>query len=180
MKNGSIFFAVDDNKRGDGLDHDQFKQWLEIAQNMNGNDFWHNIFDQEFAQQFINEKQSPFQVKENHQQSNPQQEKARTFPLIDMIEGKEEVVILIELPGVKRENVELGLKGNVLVIKGKAIPLHSNHTLIHSERFYGEFQREIPLPDKLNSEDLHAQFWKGILFVSYKRQPEEQSDSPIE
>ncbi|MGG5253987.1 Hsp20/alpha crystallin family protein [Neobacillus sp. SM06] len=158
------------------MDHDQFKQWLEIAQNMNGNDFWHNIFDKEFAQQFINEK--PLQ--ENQQQASPQHEKAGTFPLIDIIEGKQKVIILVELPGVKRENVELGLKENVLVVKGKVESLHPNLTLIHSERFHGEFQREIPLPDKLHSRDLHAQFWKGILFVSYKRQLEKKSDIPIE
>ncbi|MDP4172207.1 MAG: Hsp20/alpha crystallin family protein, partial [Bacillota bacterium] len=35
--------------------------------------------------------------------------------------------------------------------------------------FYGEFQRQIQLPDEVKSNEISARFWNGVLFVSYKR-----------
>ncbi|XJZ25799.1 Hsp20/alpha crystallin family protein [Bacillota bacterium Lsc_1132] len=81
--------------------------------------------------------------------------------------------------GIKKEDIELGLNGNVLVIKGKAAALHSNLKLAHSERFYGNFQKQIKLPDTISARELSAKFWKGILFVSYRRHSENEKDIPI-
>lgn len=151
------------------LDMEKLKQWLEIAQNMHGGDFWKGIFDQDFAKEFINEQQakSPFSVYE--EKTFREEKNTRTFPVIDILEGDQEVVVLIELAGINKENIELGLNGNVLTVKGKAIPAYPNLKLIYNERFYGEFQRQIKLPDIVEPRDLNAKFWNGILIVSYQR-----------
>jgi HSP20 family protein len=178
-----IIYMVVYRKNGIGvieMDMDKLKQWMQLAQNMQGGDFWKNIFDQEFAKQFINEQpfKTPFASGEN--QAREEVKTAKSFPLIDILEGEQEVLVVIELPGVAKENIELALSGNVLTIKGNAMPLHPHLKHTYSERFYGEFQRQITLPDTVNPGDLKAKFWNGILFVNYHRIIEPRETIPIE
>jgi len=162
------------------MDMEKLKQWMETAQSMQGGEFWKNIFDQDFAKQFINEQpfKSPFP--ETGGQSAREEVKSRSFPLIDILEGNQEVVIMIELPGVKKENIELGLMGDILTVKGTAQPIYPHLKLIHTERFYGEFQRQIKLSDTVSPNQLNAKFWNGILFVSYQRIVEKGEIIPID
>ncbi|WP_257984479.1 Hsp20/alpha crystallin family protein [Neobacillus cucumis] len=153
---------------------EKLKQWMDIAKNMHGGDFWNNIFDQEFAKQFMNEQQGKAGGESGRV------EKPRTFPSIEILEGEKEVVVVIELPGVAKENMELGLNGNILTIKGKVNPLQPQLTITYSERFNGEFQRQVTLPDTVTPNQLSAKFWNGLLFVSYQRTIEKGETIPIE
>lgn len=168
------------------MDIDKLKQWMDIAQNMHGGDFWKNVFDQEFAKQFINDQSfnSTTSGFTNHSGVNDpalQNEKSQqNFPLIDVMEGDTEVLVLIELPGVPKEKIELGLNGNILSIKGNAMPFTNNLKPTYSERFYGEFQRQIKLPDIISPNEISAKFWNGVLCVSYKRFIEKTEIIPID
>lgn len=163
------------------MDMEKLKQWLDIAQNMHGGDFWKNIFDQEFAKQFINDSPhySPYSTA-GSQPTREDERNTRTFPIIDIFEGEEEVMIIVELPGVKKENIELALNGNILMIKGTSMPIHPHLQPKYSERFYGEFQRQIKLNDPVNPGELNAKFWNGLLLVSYRRIIEKGEMIPIE
>jgi HSP20 family protein len=153
------------------VDIEKLKQWMELAQNMHGGEFWNNIFDQEFANQFLNDKP----VNKNTasgpegQTATRKREEAPNYPPIEIVEGAQEVYIIIELPGVKKEDMELGLTGNQLTIKGTAATFYPHLKRTCSERFSGEFQRQISLPDAVPPNKLTARFWNGLLFVSYKR-----------
>ncbi|MFK9092915.1 Hsp20/alpha crystallin family protein [Bacillus salipaludis] len=164
------------------MDMDKLKQWMDIAKNMHGGDFWNNIFDQDFAKQFMNDQQGnqPFTSPEGQGQNAREEKNSRTFPAIDLLEGEHEVIVIIELPGVLKENLELGLNGNILTIKGKALPIHPHLNISYSERFYGEFQRQITLPDTVTPNQLNAKFWNGLLFVSYQRVIDKGEIIPIE
>jgi len=159
------------------MDMEKLKQWMDIAKNMHGGDFWNNIFDQEFAKQFMNDQPVKSSTSEG---AAERAEKSRTFPVMDIFEGDQEVVVIIELPGVAKENLELGLNGNILTIKGKVNPLYPQLTMTYSERFYGEFQRQITLPDTVSPHQLSAKFWNGLLIVSYQRTVEKGEIIPIE
>ncbi|WP_066061598.1 Hsp20/alpha crystallin family protein [Neobacillus soli] len=162
------------------MDMEKLKQWMDVAKNMHGGEFWNNIFDQEFTKQFMNEQQ--FKSPETNSERQPVQEdkNSRPFPVIDVLEGEKEVIIIIELPGVMKENIELGLNGNILTIKGKALPIHPQLNTTYSERFYGEFQRQITLSDTVSPNQLSAKFWNGLLFVSYQRIVEKGEIIPID
>lgn len=162
------------------MDYEKLKQWMDMAKNMNGGEFWNNIFDQEFAKQFINDPPFNSQVSGSNHQEDRQESKHRPFPSIDLLEGEEEVVVMIEVPGIKKENIELALKGNILTVKGNALPIHPHLKLTYSERFYGEFQRQISLPDIITPNQLNAKFWNGILYVSYQRTVEKGEIIPID
>lgn len=162
------------------MDMDKLKQWMEVAKNMQGGDFWSNIFDQEFAKQFMNEQQVKGPNSGPSHQASREASPAKTFPAIDLLEGEEEVVVMIELPGVMKENIELGLNSNILTVKGKAIPLHPHLKMTYSERFYGEFQRQITLPDTVAPNEINAKFWNGLLMVRYPRIMEKGERIPID
>ncbi|MBL4953912.1 Hsp20/alpha crystallin family protein [Neobacillus sp. OS1-32] len=162
------------------MDVEKLKQWLDVAKSMQGGDFWGNIFDQEFAKQFINEQQMKGPFSNTNQQASRDAGSARTFPIIDVLEGEEEVIIIIELPGILKENVELGLNNNILTVKGKALPLHPQLKLSYSERFYGDFQRQITLPDSITPNEISAKFWNGVLLVRYPRMVDKGEMIPID
>ncbi|WP_223595442.1 Hsp20/alpha crystallin family protein [Neobacillus bataviensis] len=162
------------------MEMDKLKQWMELAKNMHGGDFWTNIFDQEFTKQFMMNDQQFNSPNDGVNRKTGQEEKQRTFPIIDILEGESEVIVLIELPGVTKENIELGLNGNILTIKGTASPLHPHLKKSYTERFYGEFLRQITLPDTIAPNQLSAKFWNGLLFVSYQRIVEKGEIIPID
>ncbi|NRD80423.1 Hsp20/alpha crystallin family protein [Bacillus sp. BRMEA1] len=162
------------------MDMDKLKQWLELAKNMQGSDFWSNVFDQEFAKQFINDEQFNSPFTNTTGQSFREGQTSKSFPIIDILEGEEEVFVIIELPGIIKENIQLGLNGNVLSIKGKAVPVHPHLHTAYSERFYGDFQRQITLPDHVNPSEINAKFWNGLLIVRYKRNNMKGEIIPIE
>lgn len=152
------------------MDIEKLKQWMEIAQNMQGGEFWNNIFEQDFARQFMDEQ--PFKNPSSSAAKAPSPDKQPSrpvFPVIELLEGDEEVCLIIELPGLKREDIELGLAGNVLTVKGINTPIYPHLKRTYTERFTGEFQRQIKLPDTINPSQLSAKYWNGLLIVSYSR-----------
>jgi HSP20 family protein len=151
------------------MDIEKLKQWMEVAQNMQGGEFWNNIFDQDFARQFLDEQ--PFKTSSETAKGTPHEKQppSKAFPIIELLEGEKEVYVIIELPGLKKEDIELGIAGDVLTVKGINNPIYSHLKRTYSERFTGEFQRQIKLPDTISPNQLSARYWNGLLIVSYPR-----------
>jgi len=162
------------------MDMDKLKQWLELAKSMHGGEFWGGIFDQEFARKFMEDEMFKNSFSQNENQGSQENPSTRTFPNIDLLESEEEVVVLVELPGVRKENIELGINGNVLTIKGKVDAIYPHLKVSYSEKFYGEFQRQVKLPDPIKPNEINAKFWNGILIVSYQRKMEKGEIIPID
>ena len=93
-----------------------------------------------------------------------------SMPAIDIIELSEEVVVLIDLPGVLAEAVELSLTGNMLTVKatraGHSFPEAANPRLHLTERANVRFERAIPLPVAVNADAIRAETRDGLLTVS--------------
>lgn len=89
-------------------------------------------------------------------------------PLTDVVEEDEKVIVTTDLPGVDRENIELNIKDNVLVIsagKGKEEETEKEGYL-RKERSFMRYYREIPLPDGVTEEGANAQLKNGVLTVT--------------
>lgn len=93
-----------------------------------------------------------------------------SVPAIDVIELPEEVVVLIDLPGVVAEAVELSLTGNMLTVKatraGHSFPAEAAPRVHLSERVSLRFERAIPLPAAVNADAIRAETRDGLLTVS--------------
>jgi HSP20 family protein len=90
------------------------------------------------------------------------------LPAIDVHETPAEIVVTAELPGLKPEQVDVNLTGNILTIKGeKKEDVDDKGRNWHRiERSYGQFQRTFQLPDTVDPERAKASYDHGVLKIS--------------
>lgn len=91
----------------------------------------------------------------------------RQYPAVNLYEFDEEYVLTAELPGTKLEDLELTFAGGILNLKGRRddagdVP---EHRYRRSERFHGEWQRALSLPERIQEEGMTATFTDGVLRV---------------
>ena len=93
-----------------------------------------------------------------------------SVPSIDVVELSDEVVVLIDVPGVSAESVELSLAGNMLTVRGArsdhGFPEAINPRLHLTERGSVRFERAIPLPVAVKADGIRAETRDGLLRVS--------------
>ncbi len=87
-----------------------------------------------------------------------------TFPL-DLYETDNEIVLRATLPGVKPEDVDITISGDLLTIKGetKREEEKKRRNYYRQESWYGSFVRSITLPTQVNADKAEAVFEDGVL-----------------
>jgi HSP20 family protein len=93
---------------------------------------------------------------------------------VDMFETKNEVVVKAALPGVKPEQVELSVTGDVLTIRGetKEEQETKNEDYIRKEHRHGSFTRSVTLPGGLQTDKAEATFENGMLTLKIPKSEE--------
>jgi HSP20 family protein len=114
--------------------------------------------------------------------SNLQDELDRLFespltgwaPALDVHEDKDNFVVNTELPGLKREDIEVSLQDGALVISGerKTEEKRMEGELHRQERFYGKFRRALTLPAPIAADKVKAQYKDGILTITLPKAEE--------
>jgi HSP20 family protein len=146
------------------LDFEKLKQWMEIAEKYQTGGFWNQVFEENKENIFMNP--SP----PNQKPSNQKIRKAgSSFPFTDIYLTENHVIVLIEIPGIRKEDLSLSITGTKLIIKGINRLQLMDYTTYHAERTYGEFQREILLPEPMESKNMRAKVDNGLLILSYLR-----------
>ena len=87
-------------------------------------------------------------------------------PAVDIQENDKEILLELELPGLKPENVEVTAENGVLTVRGekKGERKEGEENRYHLvERTYGSFMRTFQLPQGIDEEQINAQFENGIL-----------------
>ena len=96
----------------------------------------------------------------------------RTFnPSVDVRASDNEVRVICDVPGVRREDLDIVLENRVLTIKGRRSFETAENERVVLGRSYGEFQRQFVLPDSLDDTNLSASLTNGVLTVSIPKQP---------
>ena len=95
-------------------------------------------------------------------------------PRFDVKATKDAYVIKADLPGVKEEELNVSLNGNLLSISGKREEEHQEEreNYYAMERSYGAFARHFTLPDGVDAEDVAAALKNGVLTVQIPKKPE--------
>ncbi len=83
-------------------------------------------------------------------------------PPLDVRETEDEYVVLVDLPGVKQEDVSVELVDNVLTISGTRVPAAGEQAW-RNERPYGSFTRSLTLPQGIESDAIAATYTDGVL-----------------
>jgi len=98
-------------------------------------------------------------------------------PPIDVVESPESVQVLIDLPGVAPEGIDLTLAGHMLTVSGvvPALDLGSGGEQHVGERPHGEFKRSIPLPASVAPETISAAHAHGVLTVTIRKTEQERA-----
>jgi HSP20 family protein len=88
-------------------------------------------------------------------------------PTVDVHEDKDTVFVTAELPGMKKEDIHVSLTGQVLHIKGERgqESEYKGRDSYRAERYFGSFQRGIPLPMAVDESRIHAEYKDGILTI---------------
>ena len=93
---------------------------------------------------------------------------AWTVPAIDMYQTDDEIVVKAALPGIKAEEVQINITGEVLTLKGEMKQeedIKEKAWHIHEQR-YGSFERSVALPTDVVADKAKAEFENGILTIT--------------
>ena len=89
-------------------------------------------------------------------------------PALDVREDKESYTIRVELPGMKREEIEVSIQDDALVISGerKAEDVKEGAEVHRQERSYGKFSRTLSFPTAVDGDKVKAAYKDGVLTVT--------------
>jgi len=115
------------------------------------------------------EKKKEVQLKEKEKKEEKWPEPEGELA-IDMYQTDEELVILSAIAGVKPEDLNLYLEGDVLFIEGeRKKPTEEKRDYFLQECYWGRFSRKIVLPVEINPEKISATFKDGILTIRIQK-----------
>jgi HSP20 family protein len=89
-------------------------------------------------------------------------------PQIEVVERDNQFVVRADLPGMKKEDVKIEITDDALTLKGerKHEEKEEREGYYRSERSYGSFYRQIPLPKGAKTEEANAVFKDGVLEIT--------------
>jgi HSP20 family protein len=97
------------------------------------------------------------------------------WPSVEVEDGEKAITVRAELPGLEQKDVEIALENGALVIRGEKKHEASDETRLWSERYYGRFERHIPVED-VEEEKAEASFRNGVLTVTLPKSPAAQKN----
>lgn len=100
-------------------------------------------------------------------------------PAIDVHEDKDQYLVKADLPGLNREDIDITVEGDLLVIKGekKEESEKKEKGVLRSERFHGWFQRAIELPGGVDPAKVKASYKEGVLEVAVPKREDAKPKS---
>ena len=95
-------------------------------------------------------------------------------PALDLYQNNDNVVAIVELPGMRKEDIEISLHDGTLTIGGerKSRTESNGDTAARTERFTGKFRRTITLPTRVDGNKVNATYTDGILTVTLPKAEE--------
>ena len=94
-------------------------------------------------------------------------------PSLDLSAGDKAYTVTVELPGAKKDEIKVDIVDNVMTISGEKQQEkeEKDKDQYRQERYFGEFQRVLTLPDDADQDGIQADFKQGVLTVTVPRKP---------
>lgn len=98
-------------------------------------------------------------------------------PAIDIVDEKDQIRVKADLPGMKKDEIEINLEHDTLTIRGEKKEEREikEKDYIRSERYYGAFHRSFALPASVDSSKVAATYKDGVLEIIL---PKEEGAKP--
>ncbi|MGE5213279.1 MAG: Hsp20/alpha crystallin family protein [Nitrospirota bacterium] len=94
-------------------------------------------------------------------------------PALDLYESGDHFVAVVELPGMRKEDIEISLHDGTLTISGERKSESNNgESAQRTERYVGTFRRSISLPTRVDASKVSATYQDGILRVTLPKAEE--------
>jgi len=87
------------------------------------------------------------------------------WPSVEISETEKEIRVTAEVPGLEENDIEVLLDQGVLTLKGEKRSETEDKDRQFSERYYGRFERRIPLGAEVEEDGIEARFKNGVLTV---------------
>ena len=132
--------------------------------------FWNDPFN------FFQRELWPFQ-RESWMGRTGAQGTSLWSPQIESFQRGDQFVVRADLPGLKKEDVNIEVSDDSIVIQGERREAHEEDRdgYYRSERSYGSFYRTVPLPEGAITESCKADFNNGVLEITVQAPPREVS-----
>jgi HSP20 family protein len=96
-------------------------------------------------------------------------------PALDIYETEDEVIVLVEIAGMKKEEIEVAMQGNTLTISGNRIEnVPYKMKLEQMEINYGKFQRKVKIFTPIELDKIIATYENGLLKIRLPKREEIQ------
>jgi len=94
-------------------------------------------------------------------------------PALDVYQNNDNVIAVVELPGMRKEDIDISLHDGMLTIAGERQSSSSEgENAERTERFSGKFRRSITLPTRVDADKVSASYKDGILTVTLPKSEE--------
>jgi HSP20 family protein len=100
---------------------------------------------------------------------------------MDMTETEDSLVLRADVPGIKRDDIEITIRENVLTIAGKyeSEKEQEGEDVYFRERRAGSFRRSVTLPAEVDEENVKAELDNGVLKVTLPKTTEQAKRIPV-
>lgn len=93
-------------------------------------------------------------------------------PAVDVLDEGERVLVLCDVPGLDRKDLEVNMSSNVLSIKGERKAVNEKRKSYKDETWTGSFQRTLSLPETVDPDKVRAELTDGVLRIEIDKKPE--------
>lgn len=92
----------------------------------------------------------------------------RHVPSLDIEESDSAIEVKVDLPGLKAEEIEISLNGNMLTVSGhRSVEKEEKGKKTHyMERKFGSFSRTVSLPSPVEEDEVAAEYHEGVLHIT--------------
>lgn len=137
-----------------------------MAQQYQADHFWQQIF---------NEKNTG----NNSATTSPFSTAAEYLPKCDLYECEEELVVEVETPGLKKEDLYISINQQILTITGEFKSFKTNNKYFLKERANRKFKKELTLPYPIKINSVRSELSSGILTINMIINRDEIESVPI-
>lgn len=149
------------------MELDKLKQWLDLAQQYQSQNFWNQIFSEKSSSSNPQTHMNPFTFSQEYS------------PKCDLFEAEGVLVAEIEIPGLKYADIRISLQEQTLIISGEFRTLQEKGSYFLKERANRKFKKEITLPFPILLTKSKSELTDGILTITMPYNQEDMEAVPI-